>query len=157
MYSITVIDALGLVKKNTADIVRIAQCYLAAMLVVLGPSALRSNDRKYAAEKLKKKDYHGLFIDRYTAFLSLYARALGITKIKDPALFGNLEETTYSLFIMSERLKRSKRRNNKITMTKHQKAHMRAVIDHARGDSEFLSVFYRHILSPILGEHKGKK
>jgi len=115
------------------DVFRIAQCYLAMVPVVLGPN-LEYEDT------MSPEKFNSLVFEYY---LSLKSKAH-----EEPFLFENLEETSRNLDAISYEIQRRKHYHFK--PSNHNKDQANAIVRNARGEQEFLGVFYRNILMPTI-------
>ena len=130
----TVINAMVqvLFECRVKDVFRIAQCYLAMIPVVLGPG----------------QNYEMMDAEIFRSLLNSYHQALRERSHEEPFLLSDLEETSQNLYAMSNAI--YKRKHYHFKPTSHNKNQANAIVRNARGENEFLGVFYRHILMPAL-------
>jgi len=121
--------------KVKSSSIHLAQCYLAMVPVVLGPQAVYAPVGNFSFEPHKNSFY----------------RAVKKSGQKEPALFSDLERIYNDLYTISANWKLEKKAHGlDFEPSKHNIEQLSAIVRCAKDGNEFLSVFYKYIVSPAL-------
>ncbi|MBR9691813.1 hypothetical protein GOV06_03415 [Candidatus Woesearchaeota archaeon] len=112
------------------DVIRMTQCYLAMIPVVINPKD----------ERITPGEFNDLVIRYYVAVQR--------KDCEEPLLFADLNKTSKDLDAISTEIQQKKHYD--FNPTDHNKDQANSIVRNARDGNEFISVFYEKILMPTL-------